>query len=162
MAKIVANTEAGAVAKPIEQCQNRGNEGALFASTSKPSRPHGCKPSAIAAARPAVSSINTLRIPRSKARARAAISPAFVVRRQHVRDACGGLNGDEIREAQSAKTMVGKRETFKLGPDGRRREDAPEKLRQQPLLAQPGEVQDDRRIRDDNHSCAIFFHAAKS
>lgn len=79
-----------------------------------------------------------------------------------VGDAMWRGHSDKCRKAQAAKARIDMGESLELCLHNRRREHASEQLPQQSLFAEPGEIEDNRSVRDDDHVPAISSHAAKS
>lgn len=134
-----------------------------LARTRMPRTPIGERPRLMAMARPCASSI---RIPFewiSSARARAWDSPVRDPHRPQSQPGCCAAAGREpTAAATSRKTPGGACEPDKLGLHGRRNDHLPEKGPQQVVAPDKCKIDQDRGVRDNNHTPRRRSMAARS
>ena len=78
------------------------------------------------------------------------------------RDCKGRGDGDEAGELQAAETIVHAGQSLEFINDRRRCQDCIEECREQGVLAEPGEIQDDGGVCDNDHSGNILPRVARS
>ena len=142
MAQVLADMKTGTVAKLIEQGQNGGKERAFFGLHEQAQQSRGLQ--AESERRPAARGLIDQHMAdpalQGERQDRHLTGIEVLIGGEHIGQASWLLDGDEFREAQSAKAMIDQDEPFKLRPHRRRREHAAEQRRPEPILTQPGEI----------------------